>query len=107
MGFERHHAILVTSYEGKKRLKKVKAVAEAVGCKVIGPSDDVINGYSTLCVVPDGSKEGWEESDRGDDSRSKFIAYLVKQGCFDWVEVAYGHDDNKAWVTCSAYGKEN
>ena len=40
---------------------------------VVGPIPSVINGYVTYLFAPDGSGEGWEDSDDGDRYRHQFI----------------------------------
>lgn len=59
-------------------------------------SDEAINGKVTVVMVPDGSKEGWSESDVGDESRAAFIKELektnYKDGSSSWqfIEVGFG-----------------
>lgn len=54
------------------------------------------NGYVTVFLAPDGSKEGWGASDSGDKLRAAFIAQLEKYAYEDgssswaWVEIGYG-----------------
>jgi len=57
---------------------------------VLGPN--VTNGYRTVILVPDGSKEGWPESDDGDSTGASFIDFIEKDesGFWDWIEVGYG-----------------
>ena len=62
MGYMRHDAIVVTSWK-REVLDVVAAKARELGLKVLGPSAGVTNGIATFLVCPDGSKEGWEESD--------------------------------------------
>lgn len=61
--------------------------------------DSWINGYQTVVLVPDGSKEGWEDSDKGDDLRNRFVAVLKADCHWEWVEVAYG--DTPCYITRS------
>ncbi len=35
-----------------------------------------INGYLSFFVAPDGSKEGWSESQNGDEAREKLTLWL-------------------------------
>lgn len=52
----------------------------------------VTNMYIPLVLVPDGSKEGWEESDRWDEIRDDFVE-LLRNGLpyeNDWAEVTFG-----------------
>lgn len=39
---------------------------------IVGPVEAVVNGYAWLAFLPDGSKEGWEDSDRGDEYQARF-----------------------------------
>lgn len=41
---------------------------------LIGPVRSVINDSETWTFLPDGSKEGREESDEGDEIRRRFVA---------------------------------
>jgi len=46
------------------------------------------NGYRTFFLGPDGSKEGWADSELGDSLRREFIEQLGDR--FEWIEVSYG-----------------
>lgn len=54
----------------------------------------------SFLVAPDGSKEGWDESELGNERRRVFKNYLRKQVYEDgsswlrWCEVQYGDDEN-------------
>lgn len=41
---------------------------------LVGPVPGVVNRYVTYAFLPDGSKEGWDESRWGDVYRHRFIA---------------------------------
>jgi hypothetical protein len=47
------------------------------------------NSYVTVVMAPDGSKEGWSDSDIVDEIRKQFIAKL-STGYWRWVEIGYG-----------------
>ena len=53
----------------------------------------VTNGYHSFCVLPDGSKEGWDESDAKDEARAALIKYLRLSARLEFVELRFGHDD--------------
>ena len=106
MGYIKHHAIVVTGTYGDWA---AKAKAEAV--KVFSGTASVtsltgpdLNDTRSFMVAPDGSKEGWEGSDKGDAARDRFIEYLRSQQCEDgssplsWAEVVLGSDDREAHV---------
>ncbi len=74
MGYIKHNAIIVTSWDGDKIAeahKKAREIFEWVS--EISPS--AINGYRSFFVPPDGSKEGWPESFNGDNDRKEFIKW--------------------------------
>lgn len=92
-----HHAIVVTSWK-EPALVELVALAGKLGATVAGPSAEAINGYRTVVVCPDGSKEGWDDSDNGDAHREKIKSWLNTQrhedgsSWLEWVEVEYGND---------------
>jgi hypothetical protein len=104
MGYIKHHAIVVTGWE-REHLENAAQKAAELEMTVIGPGAEVVNGYSTMLVCPDGSKEGWEESAAGDLRRARFMDWLRLQDCFEWAEVAYGSDDENATVEHHAWQK--
>ena len=112
MGYIRHNAIVVTSWN-TDAIEAAACRARNIGLTVIGPSAALINGYRTLLVCPDGSKEGWEESDHGDKSRADFRDWMNQQRYGDgstnlhWVEVAYGSDDANATIEAHAWKTQN
>lgn len=100
MGYMRHHAIVVTGTDYQEAITKAHTAAAGIFPWISPLSPPTINGYRSFFVPPDGSKEGWEESDVGDAQRDAFMAYLLSTGfadggsLFAWVEVQYG-DDNR------------
>ena len=98
MGYMRHHAIIVTSWD-EELLKKAHDKAVTIFNQVapITPTD--INGYVSFMVAPDGSKEGWAESEMGDDKRNELTEWIESQRysdgsmSIDYVEIQFG-DDN-------------
>ena len=104
MGFISHDAILVTSFDKKLARKARKQAIEIFGTIVSEVHESIMNSYHSFAVFPDGSKEGWEDSDRGDANRAQFIAWLEAQRYndrstpYDWVEVQYGNDDHETKI---------
>lgn len=98
MGYMRHHAICVTSLNERliaKAHAKAKLYLPRLVTEIVGP---VVNGYYSFFVAPDGSKEGWPESDEAEAGRTDFTKWLDEQ-CFSdgsnslqWVLVQYGDD---------------
>jgi len=69
-----------------------------------------VNSWYSFFIGPDGSKEGWKESDTGDESRRVFKDWLQTKYFSDnstslkWVEVQYGDEnlDTKIVDDCDA-----
>lgn len=103
MGYMRHHAIVVTSYK-EELLEQAWAAAVELGMSVSAITDEVMNGYRSFLVAPDGSNEGWDTSDRGDEQRAKFAAWLTAQAYDDgstsiaWVEVQFADDEGESAI---------
>jgi hypothetical protein len=104
MGYERHHAIIVTSWS-KASIEAAHQQATTLFAETFVQVTDVtaagMNDYRSFLVAPDGSKEGWHDSDAGDAARAAFIAWLGRQtyedgsSNLDWVEIHYGGDDQE------------
>lgn len=109
MGVIRHHAIVVTS-DVTGAIELAVNTAREIGLDVLGPSPIVTNNVNTMLVCPDGSKEGWDESDDGDRKRERFMTYLNStnyddgSGPLSWVIIAYGDDDASAKIIASKWG---
>ena len=111
MGYIRHDAILVTSWNDKE-IEAAAARARIIGLDVLGPSSPAANGYRTITVCPDGNKEGWEESSRHEEMRAIFLQYLYDvryedgSTCLEWAAISYGSDDRNARVLSHAWAGE-
>lgn len=107
MGYIQHHAIVVTTYD-EVRADQARAAAAANRCPVTAAHKSGVNSYYTFLVLPDGSKEGWFESDFDDRNRGAFVSWLRSQAFDDgsnpyaWVEVQYGDDDGVTMVVGSS-----
>jgi len=102
MGYMRHHTIVVTSWQAEA-IEAAHAQATKIFPWVSAISPEATNGYRSFFVPPDGSKEGWEDSDAGDNRRDAFIAWLEeaykRRLWCTWVEVQFGDDDGVNKVT--------
>lgn len=111
MGYMRHNAIIVTSWNDKL-IGEAIAKAKEIGLIVLGPANSVVNSYQTILIAPDGSKEGWTESNTGDRQREQFRDWLNAQRyedgstALEWVEVAYGSDDHESAIEADAWENE-
>jgi hypothetical protein len=101
MGYMRHHAIVVTSWQ-EEAVRDARAAAVTIGCAVSEMLRAPVNGYWSFFIAPDGSKEGWPASDEGDRRRDEFVEWIEshtgdeQSRWLSWVEVQYGDDDGEA-----------
>ena len=112
MGYMVHHMIVVTSYDEQliqqawSRAREIFCVPRMAAGKHMQVTDILtspVNHYYTFFVPPDGSKEGWSDSEDVDARREEFITWLNAQRFEDgstslkWAEVQYGDDsrDNR------------
>ena len=105
MGYVRHNAIIATGWQSEA-VDALVAYATNLGADVLRGAEQ-INGYITVCITPDGSKEGWSNSEDGDARRKKIREWLnaadSRDQYFEWCEVVYGSDDAAASVVESAW----
>lgn len=103
MGYLKNEAILVSGWDDK-RVKEAHESATAIfdskgmGGLVGGIVPHAVNGGAAFLIAPDGSKEGWEQSDVGDALRQEFIAYLRGEGrdlYLDWCLILIGGDSDE------------
>lgn len=110
MGYMAHHVVVATAYDFQLTGENPYWPAvinfeawreeqpEEFRHLLIGPIPSVTNGYLTFMLAPDGSKEGWDTSDIGDDLRGAFIE-LFAQNHIDCVEVRFGGDEpDLMWI---------
>lgn len=105
MGYMRAHAVVVTG----SREEDVIAAHQKAGnlfpdvAPVTPITPAAVNGSRSFMVAPDGSKEGWTESNIGDQRRKDFIAWLrhmQRSGTLslNWVEVQFGDDEGETKI---------
>ena len=93
MGYIKHHAIIVTSWN-EDHLKIAHKKAIDFGLHTTKYERHRANEGFTFLVLPDGSKEYWELSDLGDQKRKNWVDWVKKSELYiDWVVVSYGGDD--------------
>jgi len=100
MGHTTHNAIIVTSWEEdllqKANEKAISIFGSIAAVSPITPA--TMNGYRSFLIAPDGSKEGWDHSNIGDQKRACFINWLDAQAyddggnALDYVEVQFADD---------------
>jgi len=96
MGYMMHHAIVVTSWK-PEAVEAAHAMATQLDMKPSPIVSSGTNGYRSFLVPPDGSKEGWHQSDVGDACRAQLVAWMMTAGddglWLDWIEVCFGGDE--------------
>lgn len=109
MGTYQHHAIIATTCaaSGFRAFGKRAKEQEWERYVRITGRHLLYNGLKSVCVFPDGSKEGWVNSKTGDDIRDQIVAWFTEQnrtgkGYWTWVEVSFG--ELGQWVTRGSAG---
>jgi len=108
MGYDRSHAIVISSSLPELLLEANDKAVDLFGEQVSNIVKGKINGVDSFFIGPDGSKEGWKDSDNGDVLRKKYIAWLNskayddKSNCLSYVEVQYGDDMNDTRIINSS-----
>ena len=103
MGYIQDQAIVVSGWKGMKEVhSECVEIANKHGFDgIVSPlCKPQVNGTTTFLIAPDGSKEGWADSDRGDAMRDEIKAFLVglpeRLTWAHWVEVVVGGDSEFA-----------
>lgn len=82
-----------------EEIKEVRKFAELCNLNPTDIMDSPYNGYMTFFIPPDGSKEGWQPSNDGDEERNRFKRFIRKRHLYlDWTEISYGGDDGYSKV---------
>jgi hypothetical protein len=98
MGWIRHHGIVVTG--SGDRIAAAHAKALAIFPTVSPLLAGRMNAYESFFVPPDGSKEGWKDSQDGDVERETFIEWLkAEYRGVDWLEYADDVDNDNVRIT--------
>lgn len=108
-----HHTIIVT-VKDLKLAEKIKSEISFLykknmeaknGFELISPIvPSLINNFYSFFICPDGSKEGYDLSDDGDNIRAKTIlllnAYKSKdeESGINYVELSYGNDNESPQI---------
>lgn len=93
MGSYLHHAIVVTAPTEELL---TPAFSKAMECGLMEMMTPILraplNGIASFFIGPDGSKEGWLESDSGEMRRALFLDALAGMEGIRWALVSYGDD---------------
>lgn len=102
MGYISHHAIVVVGYS-EHVVRKTKQKAKIVFSRICGENDappitnivkSPLNGYASFMIGPDGSKEGWYPSNKGDEARAEFTKWLDENKSCNYVVISMPEDDS-------------
>lgn len=108
----KHHAIVVTTYDYGIALRVKDKAEEIFKNKFNDPADrdvedmitpiasGIANDLYSFMIAPDGSKEGWDTSNRADEAREEFVDYLRTVSC-DFVEILFGGDNDREEIVSS------
>lgn len=99
MGYIKHHGIAVTSGIDeliKEAHTKAKSIFNERTSELLTSET---NGYKSFFIAPDGSKEGWDESNKGNAQRETFVKWINEQ--------AYEDDSNSISFCEFFYGEDN
>ncbi len=108
MGYYCHHTIVIVA-SGSEAARILDAlnrirIAECPDMPALQMSGRAINGFRTILVSADGSKEGWADSDLGEAAREQMKEYLNRSTACDWVELEMGDtsreivDSDQHWM---------
>ncbi|MDB5550643.1 MAG: hypothetical protein JWL86_627 [Rhizobium sp.] len=102
MGYDRHECIVISGWSSAEVLRAHEAAVSifnpiGMGGLVGGLTQHAINGGAAFLVAPDGSKEGWADSDKGEAARSEFIEFLRSKEAphIEWALILIGGDDGE------------
>ena len=117
MGYIKHHSIIVSGWRTKElkeaHLKAIEIFENEFssepylapyGSSLISPIIHGLTGsQGSFFIAPDGSKEGWETSNNGDNARKLFLDWLQNShdNYCEYVEIIFGGDsDTNQIVRC-------
>lgn len=94
MGYIRHDAIIATSFD-LRYLHMARDKAQELGLQAFGPFASEVNNYVSFFIPPDGSKEGWPDSDEADKKRMAWKTWIRDRPdvFVDWAHVNFGGDE--------------
>lgn len=95
MGYIKHDAIVVSSFK-KEYTEQAWKMAIKLGLECTEIIISHINSEHSFLIASDGSKEGWEDSEKGDVARESWIQWAKDNKSdilLDWIHVRYGGDE--------------
>lgn len=109
MSYMKHNAMVVTNWD-ENRLRVAHDKAKEIFRNIF--KDDLLIKDATTCIspivgclanaqvsfmiAPDGSKEGWDTSDKADEARKEFQDWIIEShNLCDYIEVRWGGDTHR------------
>lgn len=106
MGTILHEAIVVTTWK-EEDIKRAYEIAIEIGLLASPILESPVNGYMSFFIAPDGSKEGWPESDQGNEQRKQWKERVSKEcECVDFVHLLYGGDADESRIVSDSQREE-
>ena len=90
MGTIWHNSLVVTSSDAHELAAVRTKAVELFGGLVSPVIKSDSNGYLSFFIAPDGSKEGWPESDDMDRRRAALCKFMSGCTYVKYVDVGYG-----------------
>jgi hypothetical protein len=100
MGTIWHNAIVITSSETNELAAVWNKAVELFGPLASPVIKSSCNGYFSFFIAPDGSKEGWPESDDMNQRRAALCKFISACTHIKYVDVGFGETffGNKARI---------
>jgi hypothetical protein len=102
MGYLRHECLIVSSDDADAVLRVQTAACsifdeQGMGRLVGGLTQHLTNGGAAFLISPDGSKEGWGQSNDAEAARNELIEWLRSGEApfVNWALVLIGGDDGE------------
>lgn len=92
MGYYAHDTVV--AFVGERRMEQVRAFRDTLPEEwrpLLIETHAMVNGGSFWTFVADGSKEGWNASNEGDEHRESFRAFLRDIGA-EFAAIRWGGD---------------
>ena len=108
----KHSAAIVTNWDTKaldvahKKAKEIYAAkfkSDIMNRDASSLVSDIVHGITnsqaSFFIAPDGSKEGWSDSNNSNEARTEFLDWLLKNDNFsDYIEVYFGGDSDHSTI---------
>jgi hypothetical protein len=103
MGYLRYECIVVNGWSAEEVLNAYRIALLECGTLVSSIVLHPSNGGASFLIAPDGSKEGWVDSDISETARKSFITRIELLGIkVDWALIRMGGDDDEFRVLDSS-----